>query len=58
VCQKAAQPLQSNTKEQDFKDPEDVYYNITPLSGFDVDTEEPIKARPFKPKFHMTMGMF
>lgn len=37
--------------------PEDVYYNIEPLRNFDVDAEEPIKARPFKPKFHMTMAI-
>ncbi|KAJ4994071.1 hypothetical protein SVAN01_00548 [Stagonosporopsis vannaccii] len=37
--------------------PEDAYYNIVPLSDFDLETEEPIKARPFKPKFHMTMAI-
>ncbi|KAF2633607.1 hypothetical protein BU25DRAFT_444301 [Macroventuria anomochaeta] len=36
---------------------EDAYYNIEPLNDFDVDAEEPIKARPFKPKFHMTMAI-
>ncbi|KAJ4346080.1 hypothetical protein N0V95_005696 [Ascochyta clinopodiicola] len=37
--------------------PEDAYYNITPLKDFNLDVEEPIKARPFKPKFHMTMAI-
>ncbi|KZM26362.1 hypothetical protein ST47_g2462 [Ascochyta rabiei] len=36
---------------------EDVYYNITPLKDFNINAEEPIKARPFKPKFHMTMAI-
>jgi hypothetical protein len=35
---------------------EDAYYNIEPLNDFDLETEVPIKARPFKPKYHMTMG--
>ena len=43
-------------QKQTDGNPEDEYYNIEPLLDFDVDTEKPIKARPFKPKFHMTMG--
>jgi hypothetical protein len=35
---------------------EDAYYAIEPLYNFDVDKEPPAKLRPFKPKFHMTMG--
>jgi hypothetical protein len=55
--QKPPHPPQSPTKQKHTDgNPEDVYYNIEPLRDFDVDTEEPIKARPFKPKFHMTMG--
>ncbi|KAF9696974.1 hypothetical protein EKO04_004917 [Ascochyta lentis] len=51
----------SSIKKRDLvvpeKLPEDAYYSISPLKDFDVDTEEPIKARPFKPKFHMTMAI-
>ncbi|KAF1841957.1 uncharacterized protein K460DRAFT_409396 [Cucurbitaria berberidis CBS 394.84] len=36
---------------------EDAYYSIEPLHNFDVDKEEPLKIRPFKPKFHMTMAI-
>jgi hypothetical protein len=58
--QTASKPLQSGTTRRDSavsdKSLEDAYYNIEPLSGFDLETEEPIKARPFKPKYHMTMG--
>ncbi|CAN9308622.1 unnamed protein product [Alternaria alternata] len=35
---------------------ESAYDNITPLSNFNLDTEQPLKLRPFKPKYHMTMG--
>ena len=58
--QQALQPIESPAKRQNSvlsnENAEDAYYNITPLPDFDVDAEEPIKARPFKPKFHMTMG--
>ncbi|KAF5878741.1 uncharacterized protein Bfra_000908 [Botrytis fragariae] len=30
--------------------------SITPLSDFDWRTTEPLKLRPFKPVYHMTMG--
>lgn len=40
------------------QNPEDAYYEIEALHDFDIDAEEPIKARPFKPKYHMTMGMY
>ncbi|KAF2997594.1 hypothetical protein E8E13_002830 [Curvularia kusanoi] len=36
---------------------EDAYYTIEPLPTLDISTEEPIKARPFKPKYHMTMAL-
>ncbi|KAF2205024.1 hypothetical protein GQ43DRAFT_468610 [Delitschia confertaspora ATCC 74209] len=36
---------------------EDAYYQIEPLSDFDVDSTEPIKIRPFKPKYHITMAL-
>lgn len=58
--QKVLQPLQSSTKQRDFEvldnNPEDAYLSIEPLDQFDLDAEEPIVARPFKPTFHMTMG--
>ncbi|KAL1594119.1 hypothetical protein SLS59_008953 [Nothophoma quercina] len=58
---RALQPIESPAKRQDSvlsdENAEDAYYNITPLPDFDVDAEEPIKARPFKPKFHMTMAI-
>lgn len=34
----------------------DPYEDIEPLNGFDWSTETPIKIRPFKPKYHLTMG--
>ncbi|KAF1978567.1 hypothetical protein BU23DRAFT_564150 [Bimuria novae-zelandiae CBS 107.79] len=36
---------------------EDAYYTIEPLSKLDLATEEPIKLRTFKPKYHLTMGL-
>ncbi|KAF1932776.1 uncharacterized protein M421DRAFT_1366 [Didymella exigua CBS 183.55] len=58
---KASQPLQSSDKRRDSgvsdANSEDAYYNIEPLNDFDLDAEEPIKARPFKPKFYMTMAI-
>jgi hypothetical protein len=30
---------------------------ITPLTDFDWNTTEPTKIRPFKPKYHLTMGI-
>lgn len=33
------------------------YQNIEPLSDFDWASTPPIKIRPFKPKYHLTMGM-
>lgn len=49
------QPFRQGSKGS-AGNPEDAYYNIKPLENFNIDAEEPIKARPFKPKFHMTMG--
>lgn len=34
----------------------DAYSNITPLADFEWRDTEPIKLRPFKPKYHLTMG--
>ncbi|KAF2687239.1 hypothetical protein K458DRAFT_188012 [Lentithecium fluviatile CBS 122367] len=36
---------------------EDAYYQIEPLSSFDLANEEPIKIRPFKPTYHLTMAI-
>lgn len=30
--------------------------SIEPLSSFDWTAKEPLKMRPFKPKYHITMG--
>jgi len=29
---------------------------VVPLKDFDWKTTEPLKLRPFKPKYHLTMG--
>lgn len=34
------------------------YYTIDPLPGFDWRSTPPIKIRPFKPNYHLTMGGF
>ncbi|KAF2473473.1 uncharacterized protein BDR25DRAFT_283035 [Lindgomyces ingoldianus] len=36
---------------------EDVYTQIEPLPNFNPETTEPIKIRPFKPKYHLTMAL-
>jgi hypothetical protein len=33
------------------------YEDIEPLHDFDWSTTDPIKLRPFKPVYHLTMGM-
>jgi hypothetical protein len=35
----------------------DPYDDIEPLHNFDWSTTEPIKLWPFKPVYHLTMGM-
>lgn len=35
----------------------DPYQDIQPLYDFDWSTTPPIRIRPFKPKYHLTMGM-
>jgi hypothetical protein len=37
-------------------DPLAAYYAINPLPDFDWRATPPIKLRPFKPKYHLTMG--
>ncbi|KAL1800268.1 hypothetical protein ACET3X_000610 [Alternaria dauci] len=36
---------------------ESAYEDIAPLLNFHLDTEQPLKLRPFKPKYHMTMAL-
>ncbi|OJJ76082.1 hypothetical protein ASPBRDRAFT_51749 [Aspergillus brasiliensis CBS 101740] len=36
---------------------EDTYPPITPLPSFNWETTEPIKYRPFKPKYHLSMAL-
>ena len=50
-------PFSSPTKQKaEAIYSEAAYDNIIPLPNFSLDTEPPLKLRPFKPKFHMTMG--
>lgn len=35
----------------------DPHTSISPLLDFDWKTKQPIALRPFKPKYHLTMGM-
>ena len=35
----------------------DPYDDIEPLHNFDWSTTEPMKLWPFKPKYHLTMGI-
>ncbi|CAG8014546.1 unnamed protein product [Penicillium salamii] len=34
------------------------YPSVNPLSNFDWKTKEPLKIRPFKPKYNLTMSMY
>jgi hypothetical protein len=43
-----------NAAEQE--DPLAAYDAIEPLKDFDWKTTPPLKLRPFKPKYHLTMG--
>ncbi|RBA22540.1 hypothetical protein FPRO05_00887 [Fusarium proliferatum] len=33
------------------------YNDIEPLEDFDLDNAEPVQTRPWKPKYHLTMGL-
>lgn len=44
-------------EDADVKSSIDPYDSIEPLEDFDWSTTEPIRIRPFKPKYHLTMGM-
>ena len=39
-------------KKEDY----DAYHDLEPLPNFDWSTTEPIRIRPFKPKYYLTMG--
>jgi hypothetical protein len=43
-----------NATEQE--DPLSAYEAIEPLRNFDWKSTPPLKLRPFKPKYHLTMG--
>ncbi|KAB2577172.1 hypothetical protein BFW01_g2316 [Lasiodiplodia theobromae] len=47
-------PKDDKPKEQPDKE---AYYAITPLRDFDWRETKPIKIRPFKPKYHLTMAL-
>jgi hypothetical protein len=53
--QRAPQPLTSSRKTPSVYS-EAAYHEITPLTNLDLSKEDPIKIRPFKPKYHLTMG--
>ncbi|KAL6711177.1 hypothetical protein ACN47E_005708 [Coniothyrium glycines] len=50
-------PNATSTQKTEPLHSEDAYYNIEPLPDFDLATTHPLKLRPFKPKFHMTMAL-
>jgi hypothetical protein len=56
TTQQLQQPARHTTKGE-LAYSEDVYYIIEPLQDFNLNTEEPLKIRPFKPKYHMTMAL-
>ena len=49
---------QKSVEKNEDTDPLDAYNDIIPLTGFEWRDSEPIKIRPFKPKYHLTMGTF
>ncbi|ENH73502.1 hypothetical protein FOC1_g10008995 [Fusarium oxysporum f. sp. cubense race 1] len=51
---KRALPQDSQHHHQEL--PSD-YNDIEPLEDFDLDKAEPVQTRPWKPKYHLTMGL-
>ncbi|KAI1014376.1 hypothetical protein LB504_012243 [Fusarium proliferatum] len=51
---KSSLPQESQHNHQEL--PSD-YNNIEPLENFDLDNAEPVQTRPWKPKYHLTMGL-
>lgn len=49
---------QSDEKKKalEQQDPLRAYQDIEPLNDFDWESTPPMKLRPFKPKYHLTMG--
>jgi hypothetical protein len=43
-------------KAPEQEDPLRAYQDIEPLHDFDWESTPPMKLRPFKPKYHLTMG--
>ncbi|KAF2745200.1 hypothetical protein M011DRAFT_479350 [Sporormia fimetaria CBS 119925] len=50
-------PIANAEKNQSSQDAEATYYQIEPLHNFDLETTEPEKLRPFKPKYFLTMAI-
>lgn len=51
-------PGHEGTREKDIEqdDALKAYQDIEPLTEFDWQSTPPMKLRPFKPKYHLTMG--
>ncbi|KAH4165298.1 hypothetical protein HBH43_142750 [Parastagonospora nodorum] len=47
----------SSPKKQQTQDNEEAYHTIHPLPHFHLEAEQPLKLRPFKPIYHMTMAL-
>ena len=54
----AGRNLKASTEAQNArkKIPAPGFPDIEPLEDFDWQKTEPLQSRPFKPKFHLTMG--
>ncbi|KAM0721264.1 hypothetical protein Q7P37_003552 [Cladosporium fusiforme] len=52
-----AEQEKKGSEGEDEKDPLAAYDNIEPLHDFDWRTTEPMKLRPFKLTYHLTMGL-
>jgi hypothetical protein len=48
--------LNGEKKAPEQDDPLNAYQDIEPLHDFGWESTPPIKLRPFKPKYHLTMG--
>jgi hypothetical protein len=50
-------PQQNEEKKAAEREgPLKAYQDIEPLENFDWESTPPMKLRPFKPKYHLTMG--
>ncbi|KAF2263758.1 hypothetical protein CC78DRAFT_266630 [Lojkania enalia] len=50
-------PLTNTSKKKGATYSEELYYRIETLKDFDLEKTEPIKIRPFKSKYHLTMSI-